>query len=153
MKPGKQTPDSMEIRQAEAPDYPLILDLLKSLKLPVEGVQEHLENFWVLSLGGKLSGVVGLEVYGRKALLRSLAVERSLQGKGYGTRLYRAILEQARKRRIREVYLLTETAEAFFSARGFEKISRDLVDEAVKTSVEFSTACPASAACMWMRLE
>lgn len=140
------------IRPAAAEDLPLIQSLLKSVKLPLEGVEENLADFLTLSQEGKIIGTVGLEIYGDKALLRSLGVAPQEQGKGYGIHLYQAIIRKAQEQGIGEIYLLTETAENFFAARGFEKISREIVDEGVKTSVEFQSACPASAACMRLKL-
>lgn len=140
------------IRPAAAEDLPLIQSLLKSVKLPLEGIEENLADFLTLSQEGKIIGTVGLEIYGDKALLRSLGVAPQEQGKGYGIHLYQAIIRKAQEQGIGEIYLLTETAENFFAARGFEKISREIVDEGVKTSVEFQSACPASAACMRLKL-
>ena len=129
-------------------DYPALESLLLAEKLPVEGVAEHLVNFIGLFRGGKLIGAVGLEIYGAAALLRSLVVTGSEQGKGYGKQLYRAIIDKAREAGVGEIYLLTETAERFFAARGFRKIPREQADPAVQQSVEFRSACPASAVCM-----
>lgn len=142
-----------KIRKAEVHDYPAIRELLLQAQLPLDGVKEHLNNFLVLAIDGELCGTVGLEIYGDRALLRSLAVRQGLRGKGFGIQLYQGIIERARDRRLSEIYLLTETAEKFFARQGFEKISREAVDKRVKTSLEFQTACPASAACMRMRLE
>lgn len=140
------------IRPAAAEDLIGIQSLLTSVMLPVEGVEKHLADFLILSQEGKFIGTVGLEIYGDKALLRSLAITPQEHGNGYGIQLYQAIIRKAQERGISEIYLLTETAEKFFTARGFEKISRDVVDERVKASVEFQSACPASAACMRMKL-
>lgn len=148
----QSTIDQTVIRSAETRDYPAIISLLKIAKLPPDGVEENLSNFLVLNREGKIIGTVGLEIYGDKALLRSLAVAPQEQGNGYGIRLYQAIIRKAQEQVISEIYLLTETAEKFFAARGFEKIPRDIVDERVKSSVEFQSACPASAACMRLKL-
>ncbi len=136
------------IRPAKAGDLNDIMNLLKSLQLPIAGVEDHLRNFSVLLNENVAIGCVGLEVYGSKALLRSLAVTPKMQGMGLGSMLYEAAAETARQRGIDEIYLLTETAERFFSARGFQTISRELVDEKVKSSVEFRAVCPQSAVCM-----
>jgi amino-acid N-acetyltransferase len=44
--------------------------------------------------------------------------------------------------------LLTETAEKFFRAIGYEVIDRRHVPEEIKQSAEFRSLCPASAVCM-----
>ena len=50
------------------------------------------------------------------------------------------------------VFLLTTTAERFFPKFGFEQIARDDVPPSVQASVEFRSACPASAIVMRKRL-
>ncbi len=142
----------MSMRAARPEDLDGIARLLGSLDLPVEGVQAHLDRFLVLEIEGRIAGSVGLEVYGRRALLRSLAVAPARQGRGLGRRLCREILAQAAALGVEEVVLLTNTAEPFFAREGFERVSRDEVDEAVKASEEFRSSCPQSAACMRLRL-
>ena len=126
--------ENLVISNATPEDYDSISDLLKTVNLPVQGVQEHLDNFVVLTDGESIIGTGGLEIYSDKALLRSLAIHSDYQNRGL--------------QNIRELYLLTETAERFFTAIGFETISRELVDEQVKTSEEFRSVCPTTAGCM-----
>ena len=140
------------IQSAVIEDYTGIQSLLESVNLPIEGVQEHLDQFITLYEGEELVGVVGLEIYEDKAILRSLAVNRNRQGEGYGRLLTDKIIQQARNEKLSELYLLTETAETFFARFGFETISRDLVDSKVKTSIQFQYLCPESAPCMRLRL-
>jgi len=51
------------------------------------------------------------------------------------------------------VYLLTETAAGFFPRFGFQPIQRAEVAPAVQQSIEFTSACPASAQPMRLVLE
>jgi len=143
---------NLAIRSATLADYASISILLKQVNLPTQGVKEYLDNFVVLKDGELLIGTGGLEIYGDKALLRSLAVHPDYQNKGLGKWIYQHILENAKNQNITELYLLTETAERFFTTVGFEKISRELVDERVKTSEEFRSVCPTTAACMRLKL-
>jgi amino-acid N-acetyltransferase len=53
---------------------------------------------------------------------------------------------------MKAVFLLTTTAEQFFPRLGFEPISRADVPESVQASVEFQSACPASATVMRKQL-
>jgi amino-acid N-acetyltransferase len=50
------------------------------------------------------------------------------------------------------VFLLTTTAERFFPQFGFEQIDREQVPPSVRASVEFRSACPASAIVMRKQL-
>jgi len=59
-----------------------------------------------------------------------------------------AALDLARRRGVRTVYLLTETAAQFFPKFGFRSIPRSEVDKAVLSSTEFTTACPQTALVM-----
>ena len=79
----------------------------------------HLADFWVCGEGPNLAGVVGLEIYGTVALLRSLAVASDEQGRGLGTMLLTHAEQVARQRGIAALCLLTPTAEAFFAQRGY----------------------------------
>jgi N-acetylglutamate synthase-like GNAT family acetyltransferase len=44
--------------------------------------------------------------------------------------------------------LLTDDASSYFEGRGFQVVDRNDVDEVVKTSLEFTEACPESATVM-----
>lgn len=136
------------LRSAQAVDLPKVLDLLGRSDLPSAGVADALPHFVVAENEGRLVGVVGLELYGSSALLRSAAVEESWRGTGVGRTLVERALDLARDRGIEDVFLLTTTAEHYFPRFGFACVSRDSVAEAVKASPEFKGACPASAIAM-----
>lgn len=140
------------IRAATAGDLPAILDLLKRSKLPPDGLEPHLATTLTARDGDRIVGCAAIELYDSAALLRSVAVEAKRHGEGLGQRLTRAALELARERGATKVYLLTETAGGFFPKFGFERVTRDQVEPAVKQSVEFTTACPATALVMALRL-
>jgi len=134
-------------------DLPAILSLLERSGLPGDGLSDHLATALVARAGRAVVGSAALEVYGTAALLRSVAVEEAFQGQGLGTRLTRAALALARQQGITGVYLLTETAGGFFPRFGFRPIARSEVPSAVRRSVEFTSACPASAQVMSVRLD
>jgi amino-acid N-acetyltransferase len=140
----------MKIDRADATDLPRILALLEGSGLPVDGLAAHTDTLMVArdDRDDRLIGCAGLEMYDDAALLRSVAVTGDARGTGVGQRLTRAVLELARSRGIRDVYLLTETAADFFPRFGFVRTTRDQVPDAVKQSVEFTTACPQSAVVM-----
>jgi amino-acid N-acetyltransferase len=98
-------------------------------------------------VNGWIVGAAGVECYAAGALLRSVVVDPSVQGQGLGQRLTEAALALALARARDEptVFLLTTTAERFFLRFGFEAISRESVPESVRRSVEFQSACQASA--------
>jgi amino-acid N-acetyltransferase len=138
----------VELRTARESDLPAVLGLLGRAQLPTAGVADAPSHFVMAESGGELVGVVGLEMYGQSALLRSAAVEESWRGSGVGRVLVERALDLARERGIEDVFLLTTTAEHYFPRFGFSCVSRDSVASGVKASVEFQEACPASATVM-----
>lgn len=144
--------DTIAIRRAEAHDLGAVLALLRSAGLPIEGVREHFQHFFVAQSDGQIIGCVGLELYGRVSLLRSLAVALTHHRQGLGSRLTEHIITEAASLGAREIVLLTTTAETFFRHFGFERIAREEAPREVYQSIEFQSACPATAICMRLRL-
>jgi amino-acid N-acetyltransferase len=131
-------------------DLPSILALLERNQLPRAEIERYVESTVVVREdgGGRVVGCAAIEPYGTVGLLRSVAVEPSLHGRGLGTRLTDAALDLARRRGVRTLYLLTETAMPFFTRFGFQVVPRSAVPAPVRASVEFTSACPASAVAM-----
>lgn len=140
------------IESATRRDLPEIRSLLERLHLPLAGVDEHLATMLVARDGEQIVGTAGLELYADGALLRSVAVEPDQQGKQLGHQLTEAALRLATSRGANIVFLLTTTAERFFPKFGFEQVNRDQVPTSVRESVEFQSACPASATVMRKQL-
>jgi amino-acid N-acetyltransferase len=142
-----------DVRSATAADYPAVIALLEAAGLPTAGVPRTLDDFLVANRKDGLAGAIGLERYGSGALLRSAVVRPGDQGTGIGAALVRALLDRARDGGLREIYLLTTTAERWFPRFGFTLIEREQVPDAVRVSVEFREACPASAAVMRLLID
>jgi amino-acid N-acetyltransferase len=138
----------VELRTASSADLESVFSLLDRSGLPTAGVADNFSQFLVAEADGRLVGVVGLELYGESALLRSAAVEESWRGSSVGRVLVERALDLARERGIEDVYLLTTTAENYFPKFGFVCVCRDEVAQGIRSSVEFQTACPASATVM-----
>jgi amino-acid N-acetyltransferase len=135
------------IRPATATDWPQIAGLLTTADLPLDGADQHLDDFYVVVRADSApAGVAGLEVYGTVALLRSVVVAE--RGQGLGQALVQHVLDAARARGIRQIVLLTTTAADFFPRFGFHRIERAAAPAAVQASREFQVACPASAVVM-----
>lgn len=140
------------IEPARPDDFAGILMLLDRCQLPEAGLADHLGNALVIRDGERIVGSAALELYDRAALLRSVAVAEPLRGQGLGERLTQAALDLARRHGVIRVYLLTTTAGEFFPRFGFQQVPRDQVPLGVQASVEFTTACPASAMAMMASL-
>ncbi len=136
------------IRSAGLDDWPRIAALLTASALPLAGAEEHVSDFLVAELAGQIVGCAAVERYGSIALLRSVAVASEARGNGLGAQLVHAALSHADAAGCLKVVLLTTTAAAYFPRFGFHGIARDATPEPVRASVEFTSACPASAVVM-----
>jgi amino-acid N-acetyltransferase len=136
------------IRAAQTRDRAGVEELLVAASLPLDGVVEHFETFFVCDDGLRIVGAAGIESYGPDALLRSVVVSADARRGGIGSSLTRRALDEASARGARAVYLLTTTAEPFFPRFGFVPVSREAVPQRVQQSREFRGACPASAIAM-----
>ena len=136
------------IESAQDRDLPEVRFLLQRLSLPLDGVEEHVKTMLVAKEDGHVIGTAALELYEDGALLRSVAVDPRQQGKRLGHELTEAALRLAAAHSADTVFLLTTTAERFFPKFGFEPIARDDVPASIQASVEFLSACPASAIVM-----
>jgi arsenate reductase len=137
-----------QIEPARPADAPQLLDLLRGASLPTEGLVDHLDTAVVARRNGRIVGSAALEVYADGSLLRSVAVDPALRGTGLGRRLTDAAIALAVGHHAPALYLLTTTAESYFPRFGFTAIGRDDVPAGVRGSVEFTSACPASAIVM-----
>ena len=99
-----------------------------------------------------VSGVVGLELKDNVGLLRSLAVAEAYRRQGLATLLVSKIEAYARSKNIDSLYLLTLTAEDFFSERGYHKTDRGSAPPALQETTEFKSLCPQTAVCMKKQL-
>src|SRR5438045_379672 len=124
------------------PSLQVAVELLKQANLPTEDLTAaHCEQFWFAGPESRPSGIVGLEVFGEVALLRSLAVDATRRGSGTGTALLRHAENQARAQGVRTLYLLTTTAEPFFARHGYARASREAAPPAIRATREFSGIC------------
>ena len=142
----------MTIDAATPRDLPDVHELLTRHRLPLDGVDDHVQTMLVAREDSQIVGSAALEIYAEGALLRSVAVDARQQGRHVGHQLTEAALQLAREHGAHAVFLLTTTAERFFPRFGFEQIAREDVPPSVQASVEFTSACPASAIVMRKRL-
>ncbi|WP_247000120.1 arsenic resistance N-acetyltransferase ArsN2 [Halosolutus gelatinilyticus] len=122
--------------------------LLEENDLPSRDVRSKPECFYVGYADEDPIGVGGIERDGSDGLLRSVVVERSVRGTGYGTALCDALEAEARGDGVEALYLLTMTAVEFFVARSYREIDRDDAPEAIRETTEFAELCPSTATCM-----
>jgi amino-acid N-acetyltransferase len=139
----------MEFESAVPGDEPQVRQLLAGCELPDEDITaSHLQHFLVVRHEKNLAGVIGLELLGQCALLRSLAVEAHVRGQGIATRLVEKVEEYARSHDVESLYLLTTTAAGFFGKHGYRTTDRNNVPTVLKETAEFKNICPTTAICM-----
>ncbi|MGB4771379.1 MAG: arsenic resistance N-acetyltransferase ArsN2 [Chitinophagaceae bacterium] len=135
----------MIIQEATATHRGPILELLVENKLPSDDIGVTLEHFWVALENEQVIGAIGLEIYSKYGLLRSMVVSEASRSKGVAAMLVGYLEDKAAKMEIEEIFLLTETAPDYFMRRGYKEKRRAEVPDPVKVSTEFSHVCPASA--------
>ena len=136
---------NVRIDRASDADGPSILQLVRDAGLPLDGLVDALETAFIARAGAAIVGCSALEIYVDGALLRSVVVAPAARGCGVGQRLTQAALTWAQSLGVPAVYLLTTSAESYFPRFGFALVTREQVPASVKESVEFRSACPASA--------
>ncbi|HVX51396.1 MAG TPA: arsenic resistance N-acetyltransferase ArsN2 [Chitinophagaceae bacterium] len=125
-----------------------IIALLDAEHLPAGDLPGMLDNFSLAVDGDAVVGVAGLEQYGKYGLLRSVVVSSVYRNNRIALQLVNAVEKRAEVLGLKTIYLLTETAERYFAAKGYTTVQREEVPEAIKMSSEFSHVCPVSAAVM-----
>jgi amino-acid N-acetyltransferase len=146
---ARREPPIRAIVPARRSDLPGIRGLLDSESLPsVDITEESLEHFLVYRDQWGVAGVVGIERYGRAALLRSLVVTSDRMGCGIGKGLVTAAEDLAAKLQVHSIYLLTTTAAEFFECRGYRRIEKEEAPPEIRSTQEFSSLCPSTAILM-----
>lgn len=123
--------------------------LLVSAQLPtIDITPEHMEHFFGAWAGLSLVGVVGVELLGSVALLRSLAIVTAKRCSGLGAELLAQVEQYATEKGVRSLFLLTTTAESYFKKRGYAPLLREAAPEAIRNTTEFTSICPANSVLM-----
>lgn len=135
------------IRPARPADAPGVRALLRDADLPVDGLDAADAVVWQ-DADGAVRGVAAVEHLGDAALLRSVAVAPGARARGVAGALVSDRLDAAAGAGARAAYLLTTTAEGYFAQRGFARVDRAAVPDAVRDTAEFAALCPASAVVM-----
>jgi amino-acid N-acetyltransferase len=124
--------------RAREKDVPFMMDLLRQSALPFSDIPEKVDSLFLVRSGSVVVGIGGVELMGEYGLLRSLAIEKEEQGKGYGLAVVNGLMDHARQGGVRELYLLTTTATPFFARFGFEKVGRDQAPRVITQTSEFA---------------
>lgn len=129
-----------KIRKARVPDVPEIQSLIntfadKNIMLPrsLSTLYENVRDFFVLEEDGRIVGCCALHItWEDLAEIKSLAVDESLHGRGYGRALVQACVEEARTIGVPRVFALTYIP-SFFEKLGFVRIDKSKLPHKVWT--------------------
>jgi len=146
------TKPAISLRPAKHDDISAITNLLATVSLPLEGIEECIDDFFVAEDGGVVIGCAGFETHGAAALVRSVAVSPDYRGQKIAEKLYGELVRIAREKGLREFVLLTTDASPYFARFGFKIVSRDDIDPDLLESDQFKKICPSTAICMRIAL-
>ncbi len=136
------------IAPAAAADHGAITALLAAHALPTEDLAAAEVKFFVARSGEHLVGVAGRQAAGAFGLLRSVAVAPEWRGRGLAAQLVQEVEADAAARGVRQLYLLTTTAEAYFSQRGYSRVERASAPAEIQATGEFAHLCPETSVCL-----
>lgn len=129
------------------PSLAAVAALLREAQLPSSDLTSaHMEHFFHSGPAAAPTGVIGIEIYGSEALLRSLVVHPAHRSIGAGRALVAHAEQYARERGVRSLFLLTTTAEEFFRRQGYLTAGRDTAPASIRATSEFSELCPSTSA-------
>lgn len=136
-----------------APDRAAVVALLENVSLPTSDLTDaDMKNFLHIGSTSAPIAIIGVQLYGEHALLRSLVVREEHRERGLAHALVARAERHAREQGVKTVYLLTTTAEAFFRRHGYEATSRENAPASIRATPEFTDLCPTSSALLSKRL-
>ncbi|MEK0312980.1 N-acetyltransferase [Cohnella sp. 56] len=127
-------------RKAKPEDVEALFELIqgyaeKGIMLPRsrEALLRHIDSFVVVEDSGLLIGCGSLFKLGSDLVeIRSLGMSEGHKGKGIGSRIVDALIEEARRMNIPKVMALTYEVN-FFLKNGFEVVDKEIFPEKVWT--------------------
>jgi amino-acid N-acetyltransferase len=94
------------------------------LPLSLNQIYEKIRDFTVIEKNGKIIGCGALKIIWKDlAEIRSVAIKKKFQKKGYGKKLIENLLKEAEGLDIKKVFVLTYKPQ-FFEKFGFERITK-----------------------------
>lgn len=144
---------SITIDRLTKKDQAWVVALLEEANLPTVDVNLDKQVFLKVSNKNILMAIGALETSGEYGLVRSVVVPQKLRGKGAGVSIIKALIDEAKTIELSQLFLLTETADKFFSKLGFKIAERKHVPQEISQMEEFTSICPSSAVCMTFKLK
>jgi N-acetylglutamate synthase-like GNAT family acetyltransferase len=134
-----KTPVKFKIVKASAKHRAEIDRLCRETRIS-DGFDGPVRNLWVAKVGDRIVGCAGLEfINERAAVYTTLAVEKDMRHSGIGAALTAIRLEEARKRNVQILLLITMHYHFNrYKRRGFRTIPRKQLPEDVRDFEQFT---------------
>jgi N-acetylglutamate synthase-like GNAT family acetyltransferase len=123
----------------EPADVADLLDFLSGADLTVSGLDAPTARLWLLRDGdGRVQGSTGYELSasGEDALIRSVAVDPELRGRGLGLSLGQIALDRAAAEGARRAWLFSRRSGPFWQRLGFAPADRTQLARALATTYQ-----------------
>jgi arsenate reductase len=144
----------MQVGRATEADGGALRALLSDAGLPIDDLgDDSWQSFLIARAAGAIAGVGAVERRDQDGLLRSLVVTPNFRAQGVGRRIVDALEADARTQGLRALYLLTESAQGFFAGLGYRELDRKDAPSSIRTTTQFSAACPSTATLMAKTLD
>jgi protein-tyrosine-phosphatase/N-acetylglutamate synthase-like GNAT family acetyltransferase len=152
-------PPRTSLMPATVEDRSEVEALLQACALPLDGLEQAFPaGYSVARIGGALVGAAGVERYGERALLRSVAVAERHRRSHVGAALVadrlawaKSLVDDHGQPTVASMSLLTTTAEPFFARLGFERVERDALPEELRASTQLALPACSTAVAMTHR--
>lgn len=132
-----------------SPSLDQAFPLLELCGLPTGDIAlQLLEHFVVAQRGAQTVGVAGLQCLGSSALVRSVAVHPHHRRAGLGQQLLSAVEGRAHALGVQRLFLLTDSAQAFFQHQGYAQWPRCAAPPAVQACSQWGLQGCAGATAM-----
>ena len=140
----------MTIVPASSDDLGAIRQLLQEADLPYTDLtHHHMTNYLVARKNNHgIAAIVGMEIFGEDAMLRSLVVAQEHRGTGIGELMIAAAEKRAMALGVGTIFLLTTKADRYFATRGYVETPKEDVPAIIKKTDEFRILSPGTAVCM-----
>src|SRR5215212_6235039 len=117
-------------------NFSAAINLLKKNNLPTEDISDVTKLF-VLEDEQSVVGTIALEYSGAEGLLRILSVDEVKRNRHYGNELVDFIESYARQEGVKNLYLLTTTADTYFSKKDYKTVDRNSLPSYIIQTSEF----------------
>jgi amino-acid N-acetyltransferase len=133
------------------------LKLLQAANLPTADLDQIPDEHMIIVAGHDGSVVAGAAIQlsppETAALLRSVVVRPDHRGRGLGRHVVERAERLAGNRGATRLYLLTESARAYFERFGYTSTPRETLPAGIAGLPEAAFLCPDAASCMVKSLE